>query len=112
MITTEQGKLHARGITTTTPATAFGEALRAHRVAAGLSQSELARRIGCNATMVSRIESGTRRPSPETVTAITAALGLPADEAAYVTALCGHWPACLSPSDAAWLVGRRGYCDE
>ncbi|GAA0971390.1 MULTISPECIES: helix-turn-helix transcriptional regulator [Actinocorallia] len=49
--------------------------LRARRSEAGLSQSELARRIGRTPALISALESGTSGASPETLEAIAQALG-------------------------------------
>jgi transcriptional regulator with XRE-family HTH domain len=53
----------------------FGELLRRHREAAGLSQEELAERAGLTANSVSALERGERRrPHPQTVRALAEAL--------------------------------------
>lgn len=54
----------------------FGEDLRAARIAAGLSQAQLARRLGRSQQYVSLIESGRRRLPIEAMTMILRALGL------------------------------------
>jgi predicted ATPase/DNA-binding XRE family transcriptional regulator len=60
---------------TTGPAT-FGAQLRRHRLAAGLTQEELAERAGLSARGIQDLERGARRlPHPETVRRLTAALG-------------------------------------
>jgi transcriptional regulator with XRE-family HTH domain len=41
----------------------FGGLLKTYRVAAGLSQNALAKRVGVNPAYVNRLESGERRPS-------------------------------------------------
>ena len=41
----------------------FGGLLKDYRVAAGLSQNALAKRVGVNPAYVNRLESGERRPS-------------------------------------------------
>lgn len=56
----------------------FGEVLRQHRLAAGISQEELAFRSDVDRTYVSRLERGTRQPTITTMISIGAALGLPA----------------------------------
>lgn len=56
----------------------FGEVLRAHRLAAGVSQEELAFRSDVDRTYVSRLERGTRQPTITTMINIGAALGIPA----------------------------------
>jgi transcriptional regulator with XRE-family HTH domain len=61
------------------PTIAAGAALREQREAAGLSQRELARRVGVQANTVNKIEGGKTVPLPETREAIATVLG--ADQA-------------------------------
>ena len=59
----------------------FGALLQQHRIAAGLSQEELAERAGLSRRCTSDLERGTRQaPYPATVRRLAQALGL-ADEA-------------------------------
>ncbi len=51
-----------------------GDTIRGLREEAGLAQNELARRVGFNKSMMSRIESGERRASDNTLHAIVDAL--------------------------------------
>ncbi|MCT4357245.1 helix-turn-helix domain-containing protein [Streptomyces sp. Je 1-79] len=53
---------NATGGTATTTAGVFGEVLRHHREAAGLTQDGLARQIPCDRSHVARVEAGTRVP--------------------------------------------------
>jgi transcriptional regulator with XRE-family HTH domain len=56
---------------------AFGELLRRHRLAAGLTQGDLAKRAGLSTRAVSDLERGVKsRPHPHTVHLLAAALGL------------------------------------
>ena len=55
-----------------------GAALRAIREAAGLSQTEVARRIGRRQSLVSRWESGDRDPTPFDLVALADCLGVDA----------------------------------
>lgn len=55
----------------------FGEVLRVHRMAAGISQEELAFRSDVDRTYVSRLERGTRQPTITTMISIGLALGIP-----------------------------------
>lgn len=55
----------------------FGETLRTHRIAQGLSQAELARRIGISPSALSQAERGVAGLSGETLTRAWEALGLP-----------------------------------
>ena len=48
------------------------------RERAGLSQAQLAKKIGCSQSMVASLESGHRRPSPELLARIQKALGVAA----------------------------------
>jgi transcriptional regulator with XRE-family HTH domain len=56
--------------------TKFGEDLRVARIKAGLSQAQLAKRLGRSQQYVSLIESGHRRLPIEAMTLIMRALGL------------------------------------
>ncbi len=47
-----------------------------HRAALGLSQEELARRVGTSYSAISRIESGRHKSSVDTLQRLAAALGL------------------------------------
>lgn len=55
----------------------YGKAIRTIRAARGLSQSELGSRISADASFISRIEAGKRKPSLDTIEKITAELGVP-----------------------------------
>lgn len=57
----------------------IGERLRNERVAAGLSQRELARRIGLSASLISQLESGQSKPSVGTLYAIVTELDISLD---------------------------------
>jgi non-specific serine/threonine protein kinase len=60
-------------------ATPFGELLKRHRVASGISQESLAERARLSADAISTLERGTRRaPYRETVSQLSSALGLSA----------------------------------
>ena len=60
--------------------TGFGVKLRALRLAAGLTQQELADRVGTNTVGLSRLENGAVLPSWDTAVRIAAALGVSLDE--------------------------------
>jgi predicted ATPase/transcriptional regulator with XRE-family HTH domain len=65
----------------------FGVLLHGHRVAAGLSQAELAERAGLSARAISDLERGARRfPYPTTVRRLARALGLGRSERAALIA--------------------------
>lgn len=58
----------------------FGEVLKTHRMALGVSQEELAFRAGVDRTFVSRIERGIRQPTITTIFLLSQALGISAAE--------------------------------
>jgi predicted ATPase/transcriptional regulator with XRE-family HTH domain len=68
--------------------TSFGDLLRQHRLAAGLTQEELAERAGMSVRGISDLERGSRtRPQRETVRLLVDALGLAGPRrAAFVSA--------------------------
>lgn len=57
----------------------IGDRLREERVRAGLSQRELARRLGLSASLISQLESGQSRPSVGTLYSIVTELGVSLD---------------------------------
>lgn len=57
----------------------IGARLREERVRAGLSQRELARRLGLSASLISQLESGQSRPSVGTLYSIVTELGVSID---------------------------------
>lgn len=57
----------------------IGERLRKERVAAGLSQRELARRVRLSASLISQLESGQSKPSVGTLYAIVTELDISLD---------------------------------
>jgi transcriptional regulator with XRE-family HTH domain len=59
---------------------AFGETLRQHRLAAGLSQEALAEAAELHRNYVGMIERGTSSPSLGAITAIANALGVRASD--------------------------------
>lgn len=61
------------------PLDAIGDRLREERVKAGISQRELARRLGLSASLISQLESGQSRPSVGTLYAIVTELGISLD---------------------------------
>lgn len=54
--------------------------LQARRTAAGLSQEELARRIGCDRTSVTKWETGMAYPAADKLPKIAAVLGCTIDD--------------------------------
>src|SRR5262245_44512147 len=85
---------------TTTDPSPFGTLLRRHRLAAGLTQEELAERAGVSARAVSDLErGGGRRPRLATVALLAAALDLgPAPRAALLAAARPGADAASGPS--------------
>ena len=73
----------------------IGEQVRAERIATGLSQAELARRIGVSPSAVSQVERGRHGLSGETLTRLWATLGIPFGPAA-------------SPASPPYRLARRG----
>ncbi|MDF2743388.1 MAG: helix-turn-helix protein [Actinomycetia bacterium] len=65
----------------------IGEQIRAERIATGLSQAELARRIGVSPSALSQVERGRHGLSGETLTRLWATLGIPYGPAANPSAL-------------------------
>ncbi len=57
----------------------IGDRLRVERTKAGISQRELARRLGLSPSLISQIESGLSKPSVGTLYAIVTELGLSLD---------------------------------
>lgn len=57
----------------------IGDRLRQERVKAGLSQRELARRLGLSASLISQLESGLSKPSVGTLYALVTELDLSLD---------------------------------
>jgi transcriptional regulator with XRE-family HTH domain len=58
----------------------IGERLREQRSRAGISQRQLAKRIGLSASLISQIESGQSKPSVSTLYSIVTELGLSVDD--------------------------------
>src|SRR5438309_3809317 len=63
-----------------TASTAFGELLRQHRLAAGLTQDSLAARARLSAHGIQKLEHGTTRPYRATVQRLALALELSPDD--------------------------------
>jgi transcriptional regulator with XRE-family HTH domain len=88
---------------------AFGELLRRHRLAAGLTQEALADRTGLSVRGLSDLERGARRaPHSETVRRLVQALRLSDVEAATRQTVRGRQPAAGAvtvPPDARHVSG-------
>lgn len=64
----------------TTKAHGFGQALKLARMRQGLNQKELAQKLDCDASFISRLESSQRLPSVDTLKTLSCALGISIDE--------------------------------
>ncbi len=64
------------GNTSITPHAAFGQALRQHRLAAGLSQEQLGLESGVQRNFISLIETGQNQPTISTIFKLASALGM------------------------------------
>ncbi len=69
------------------PPSVFGELLRFHRAAAGLTQDELAERAGLSVRGLRYLERGLRRPYPDTVHRLADALALSLEERGSLVAV-------------------------
>jgi transcriptional regulator with XRE-family HTH domain len=79
------------------PLDAIGHRLREERIRAGISQRELARRLGLSASLISQLESGQSRPSVGTLYSIVTELGVSLDRIIRG----GHFPEATSPDGGA-----------
>lgn len=67
---------HGAGAAQPDAAHRLGALIREHRHAAGLTQTELARRAGTSQPTVARLETGTSEPTVATLRRIASALGV------------------------------------
>ena len=72
--------------------TLLASLLRTHRERAGLNQSELSRRIGCDHAYINRAEHAKNGMSRPFVEDTARALGLDAYDTAQLLAAAGFWP--------------------
>jgi transcriptional regulator with XRE-family HTH domain len=70
----------AWGVFVGTVSAEFGESLKRHREATGMTQLELASRLDLRRTSISNMESGNQVPSLPQLIAIAQALGIPPRE--------------------------------
>jgi Predicted transcription factor, homolog of eukaryotic MBF1 len=68
----------------------FAEAVTALRTKAGMTKTQLAYHARISASMMDKLESGDRDPSPTVAVRITHALKLPQDEAMHLLAIAGY----------------------
>lgn len=92
----------------------FGRWLRRRRRVADLTQKALARRVGCSAATIRKIEADERHPSRGLALALARALGVPeAERAAFVRFARHGWAdrppdaARASDVDRPWAVPAR-----
>src|SRR4029453_4661637 len=70
----------------------FGDLLRQHRLAAGLTQEALAERAGLSEHGVQKLERGVHRPYRATVERLLVGLGLSVDDKVHLRAAAGGAP--------------------
>lgn len=61
--------------------------LKIARITAGLSQDELAKRIGASRPAISNIETGKSKPSGEMMLNISKVIGVPVEEIFFTTSV-------------------------
>jgi len=94
----------------------IGAAIRAHRLAQGLTVAEMARACGLSRTILSRIESGAGNPSIETLWRVSRALNVPfgallaEDDAPRIRHIPARQGESLRADSGmrAWLVHAEG----
>jgi transcriptional regulator with XRE-family HTH domain len=83
----------------------FGAALRRHRLAGGLSLSDLAKRVHYSKGHISKVETGRRGPSPDLAKRCDAALGANGALAGLVPPLAAGSPSALAgPTHDQWII--------
>lgn len=82
----------------------IGDRLREERVRAGISQRELARRLGLSASMISQLESGMSKPSVGTLYAIVTELNLSLDRIIRGEDFARETPEAVEGNEASPLV--------
>ena len=82
----------------------IGDRLREERVRAGISQRELARRLGLSASMISQLESGMSKPSVGTLYAIVTELNLSLDRIIRGEDFARETPEAVAGDGASPLV--------
>jgi transcriptional regulator with XRE-family HTH domain len=90
------------------PDRSLGARLRAERERRDLSLSELARRLGVTASLISQIETGKSKPSVVTLYGIASELGLSVDELLFTGEGAAVKPARAGPEGAGGPVQRSG----
>jgi transcriptional regulator with XRE-family HTH domain len=94
------------------PGTGLGPRLRAAREERGLSVRELARRIGCSASLISQIERGVSVPSVGVLYSLATELGSSSDYLLFGSAAAGPGPDAVpdavSDGGASRPIVQRG----
>jgi transcriptional regulator with XRE-family HTH domain len=83
----------------------FGAALRAMRLRGGMSRGQLARLTDCDRSTFSRIESGSRKASPEMVIHLADTFGLTGAMRCKFLSIGGVIETPLTDAQAAYLAG-------
>lgn len=86
----------------------IGDRLRDERVKAGLSQRELARRLGLSASMISQLEAGLSKPSVGTLYAIVTELDVSLDRLIRGEEYCDNPPPALAENGTRSPVVHPG----
>jgi transcriptional regulator with XRE-family HTH domain len=90
--------------------TPFGEYLQRARKEEGITQTELARRIGVSVALVSRLESGEYlQPSPHTLQGIATVFNAKIED---LYAMVGYTPASALPDYEPYLHAKYNLSDE
>jgi predicted ATPase/transcriptional regulator with XRE-family HTH domain len=91
--------------------TPFGLWLKSRRREVGLTQKDLASRIGCSTVLVEKLESGERRPSEQIATLLADFLDIaPEEQRAFIDFARGIVPTsgrAGTGSGAPWVASRR-----
>jgi transcriptional regulator with XRE-family HTH domain len=90
------------------PGTGLGPRLREVRSAGGLSVRELARRVGCSASLISQIERGVSVPSVGLLYAVATELGSSLDYLLFGSGAAPAAPAAAVAAPPAAVVQRGG----
>lgn len=93
---------------------AFTDWLKQRRKVLDLTQKELAKQVGCSTVLISKIESGQRRPSKQIVTRLAQVLAIPKEQLsrfshqARTQEPSGHFRSHISlPSTLNQFIGRK-----
>ena len=90
------------------PGTGLGPRLRAARSARGLAVRELARRVGCSASLISQIERGVSVPSVGVLYALATELGSSLDYLLFGSVVAPAAAPAGAPAGAPAAIVQRG----